>query len=87
MARLGDIDPEAIRLLEEADWPWSNRDKAFVEARDPERETTAQYRARNKAQVTYAQLRDHGLAGRAAAGERDVGISWLRETLSAAREQ
>lgn len=87
MARPGDIDPEALRLLEESDWPWSDNHRAFVEARDPDRETTEQYRGRQPAQVTYAALRDHGLAGSTPGGGREAGIRWLRDTLSASRQK
>ena len=65
MAKPGDIDPEALHLLEESDWPWSDWHRAFVEARDPERETTEEYRARQPARVSYAELQDNGLAGSA----------------------
>jgi hypothetical protein len=74
MPRPSDIHPEAVRLLEEADWPWSDHDGAFVESRDPERETTEQYRARQPTQIGYAELRDHGLAGSVPAAGREGGI-------------
>jgi len=43
MAIPRDIDPQAIQLLGEADWPWDNGKKAFVEARRPEQDSTAEY--------------------------------------------
>jgi hypothetical protein len=78
-----DIDPEVIRLLEEADWPWSNGEKAFVEARNPEKETTEEYRKRSPERIGYGQLRDHGLAGPTSGKERETGLQWLRDRLSA----
>jgi hypothetical protein len=82
MSTPSDIDPEAIRLLAEADWPWSEWDRAFVKARDPGRETTEEYRLRPPAQVGHGDLRDHGLAGPASAPAREAGLRWLRERLS-----
>jgi hypothetical protein len=68
------IDPEAMRLIEEADWPWSELGRAFVEARDPERETTENYRSRPPARISYDELRDHGLAGTASRADREEGL-------------
>jgi hypothetical protein len=79
----GDIDSEAIRLLKKADWPWDGFEKAFIEARDPKQETTEDYRGRALARISYAELRDHGLAGKASTEERDAGIKWLRKKLTA----
>ena len=87
MTKPADIDPEALRLLEESDWPWSDWHRAFVEAREPQRETTEQYRARQPAQVTYEALRDHGLAGPTPTVGREPGITWLRGTLTAVRQK
>lgn len=87
MSRPDDIDHEAMRLLEEADWPWSDHHKAFVEARDPQRETTEEYRGRQPAYIAYAELQDHGLAGQALPAARRAGIQWLREKLSAFRSK
>lgn len=81
MAMPTTIDPEAVRLLEEADWPWNDHKKAFVEARQPNRESTADYRSRSPCSVGYGELRDHGLAGTTAAANRDKGLAWLRRTL------
>ena len=81
MARPSNIDPEAIRLIEEADWPWSDRDRAFVEACDPKQETTEQYRSRSPGQVSYDELQDHGLTGSASRAARRAGLEWLRTRL------
>lgn len=85
MPRPNDIDPEALRLLGETDWPWSDHHRGFVEARDPQRETSEEYRTRQATQIGHAELRDHGLAGPAPAVRRETGIRWLRGKLSAAR--
>jgi hypothetical protein len=82
MAKPTDIDLEATRLLEKVNWPWSDAEKSFVEARDPQKETTEQYRSRIRAKVTYEELRDHGLAGPGSRSEREAGLKWLRERLS-----
>ncbi len=77
------IDSEALRLLEEADWPWSDAHKAFVKARDPERETTEDYRSRSPDRISDEELRACGLAAPASLGGREAGLRWLRERLSA----
>ena len=82
MAIPTNIDPEAARLLEEVDWPWSDTEKAFIEARDPKKETTEEYRSRSSARISYEELRDHGLAGPAPRTEREARLRWLRERLS-----
>jgi hypothetical protein len=56
---------------------------AFVEARDPERETTEDYRSRSPARISYEELRDEGLAGPASTVEREDGLRWLRGRLCA----
>lgn len=76
------IDPEAVQLLEEFNWLWSDAERAFIEARDPEQETTEEYRSRFKARVTYEDLRDHGFVGPVSGREREAGFGWLRERLS-----
>ena len=78
-----DIDSEAIRLLEESDWPWSNWDKAFIESRNPERETTEDYRRRSPNRISYAELKDHGLANSSSTEVREAGMIWLRGKLAA----
>jgi len=74
MSRLDDIDPEAIRLIEDADWLWSDWDRAFVKARDPESETRGGYRRGLRAQISSDDLRDYGLAGRASNEKREAGL-------------
>ena len=82
MSRPGDIAPEAIRLLEDADWLWSEWDKAFVKARDPGSETIGEYRRGLRAQISHDTLRGCGLAGRVSEGKRDAGLRWNRRKLS-----
>jgi hypothetical protein len=77
------IDSEAIRLLEEADWPWHDFSMAFVKARNPEQETTEQHRSHPPDQISYVELRDHGLAGPASTARREAGLQWLRGRLFA----
>lgn len=80
MAIPRDIDPQAVQLLLEADWPWDDRKKAFVEARQPERESIANYR-RSPSSIGYGELRDHGLAGDTYEANRNKGLAWLRDLL------
>ena len=81
MAMPHDIDRLAVELFREADRPWDDSRKAFVEARQPERESTADYRARSRRSIGYGELRDHGLAGSPSAADRDKGLAWLRSSL------
>jgi hypothetical protein len=84
MARPSNIDAEAIRLLEQANWPWSDLHMAFIEARDTEQETIEGSLTRPKGQVNSPELWDHGLAGSASMAEREAGLQWLRGRLHAA---
>ncbi len=81
MAIPRDIDPQAVRLLLEADCPWDDRKKAFVEARRPERESPTNYRRRLLRSIGYGELRDHGLAGTVSSAKRDKGLAWLRRLI------
>ncbi len=81
MAIPHDIDPQAVRLLLEADWPWDDRQRAFVEARQPERQSTANYRSGSARSIGYGELRDHGLARARSVANRDKGLAWLRRSL------
>lgn len=74
MSRPSDINSEAIRLLEEADWPWSDAHKAFVQSWDPERQTTEDYRSRSPARISYEELQDRRLAGPASRAEQKSGL-------------
>jgi len=77
------VDAEAIRLLDEADWPWSDLEKAFVKSRNPDRETTGEYLQRSSNRISYAELKDHSLVGSESTEAREAGIRWLRGKLSA----
>jgi hypothetical protein len=72
-------DAEARQLLEEAGWPWSDWEMAFVKARDPERETREAYRSQPNAYVTIEELRGHHLAGSASSAQRPRGRLWCGE--------
>jgi hypothetical protein len=87
MSRPSNIDSEVMRLIEEADWPWSDWNRAFVEARDPEQETTADYRSRSPGQISYVELQDHRLTGSASSAERQAGLQWLRGKLHLGEEK
>ena len=76
-----EVDPEALSLFRRADWVWVDLQKAFIETRQRERETTAEYQSRAKMFVGYGELRDRGLAGLNSAATRDAGITWLRNKL------
>lgn len=76
-----DIDPEALRAFGRAGWIWVDSQKAFVETRQPEIESTAEYQNRAKMFVGYGELRDRGLAGLNSSATRDAGITWLRNKL------
>lgn len=81
MAIPHDIDSEAVELFREADWPWDDSANAFVEARQPDRESTAVYRARSRRSIGYETLRDRGLAGAPRAANRNESLNWFRSSL------
>ena len=76
------IDPEAIRVLKAEDWPWNDYEHAFVKAHNPERETLEQYRSRPPDQISYAELKDHGLTDSVTMEKRGAGLQWLQGRLS-----
>ena len=47
---------------------------AFIEPRDPEPETTEDYRRRSPARICYEELQDHGLAGPSLTAVREAGV-------------
>lgn len=64
MAMPTNIDSEAIRLLQEADyWPWSDFERAFIAARDLDKETLEEYNKPFQARISYEELQFHSLAG------------------------
>ena len=81
MSRFESIDSEARQLLEEADWHWSGHG-FYEKGRDPEKETTEQYRSHPPEQITYEELSDHGIAGQALTTDREAGLQWLRTRLN-----
>lgn len=60
---LKNIVKEAIDLFEEKGWIWNDKLMSFVETRNIDRETTAEYKNRTLCSVSYSELRDNGLAG------------------------
>ncbi len=81
MAIPNDIDRTAVQLLINADWPWDDSRKAFVEARRPDAVSSAEYKHRTPRSIGYGELRDHGLAGAISQARRDNGLAWLRSAL------
>ena len=73
--------PEAIRLLEEADYVWSKYIVAF-KARDPNAKTTEESPCRLKSTISYEEMRDHGLVQSAPENEQRLGLQWLRNKLN-----
>ena len=82
MAMPTNIDLQAVQMLAESNWLWSDAERAFIETRDPLKKSPEEYRSRFKARVTHEDLRDHGLVGPASGREREAGFGWLRERLS-----
>jgi hypothetical protein len=76
------VHPGAVQLFETANWIWSDARKAFMKTRNPERETTEEYRRRSPATKIYEEIHDHGLIGSAPVTEQEAGLRWLRERLS-----
>lgn len=74
------FSPEAIRLLEEADYVWSKYIVAF-KARDPNVQTTEEQPCRLKSTISYEEMRDHGLVQSAPENEQELGLQWLRNKL------
>jgi hypothetical protein len=72
---------EAIRLLENANFIWSNSENAFIEARDPEKETTAEYLGRPLSKISLEEMRDHCLLKTDSVPEQELGLQWLRKKL------
>ena len=83
MATPKDIDPQALQLLIDAEWPWDGWQMAFVEPRHPEAESSDEYRRRAPRSIGYAELRDRGLAGTTSQALRESGLAWLRGVLGA----
>jgi len=81
MSILPNIGKEVIQLLQEVDFIWDNLSKAFIEAREPERESTDEYKNRSKRSISYEELRDHGLVGTVSEADHERGLAWLRHKL------
>lgn len=85
MKTSANIATKAIHLLEEANCIWSNAEKAFIEARNLDEETTAEYRSRSLLRISFEEIRDHGLVQSASEAEQEVGLQWLSERLSVSK--
>jgi hypothetical protein len=79
------IATKAIQLLEKADWFWSNTEKAFIEARNPDEETTEEYRSRPLSRISYEEIRDHGLTKSASESDQEIGLQWLHKRLTSSK--
>jgi len=80
---LKNIDTEALKLLVESDWIWSDIDYAFIKARDPMKENTEQYRTHERNKINYEELREHNLVNPKSTVSRDAGLEWLRKRVLA----
>lgn len=72
---------EAIRLMESANFIWANAENAFIEVRDPDKETTTEYLSRPLSKISFEEMRDHGLLKLATIPEQELGLQWLRKKL------
>jgi hypothetical protein len=75
-----DIDPDAVRLFQENDWPWNDWTWSFVQARRPRKESAKQYGERHPPSISYEELQDHNLV---VTDSRDMqqaaeGVTWLQ---------
>ena len=68
---------EAIRILENANLVWSNNENAFIEARDPDKETTDEYLGRPLLKISFEEMRDHCLLKTDSMPEQELGLQWL----------
>jgi hypothetical protein len=78
-----DMDPDAVKLFEEHDWPWSDWAWSFVQARRPGKESTESYRRRQPPSISYEELQDHNLI---ITDTRDIGqaaeaVAWLQKKI------
>ena len=78
------IDPEALELLAEDDWPWDDWLFGFRRARRSH-ETAEAYDLRPPDLVTYAELEDQGLINeRLRPAHRQNALEWLRARIRSA---
>lgn len=77
-----DIDHEAIGLLNASGWHWSDNRLSFEKGRDPNKETTEEYRSRPRHLISYEELKNNNLVGEVATKDREAGLQWLRRKIS-----
>jgi hypothetical protein len=80
---LENVNPQAIKMCEEAGWSWDPYLIAFVETRNANKEMSGQYKIRNKRMVSYEKLRRKGL-GVDTTNQNVIesGLKWLENELS-----
>jgi hypothetical protein len=78
-----DVDPDAVRIFEENDWPWNDWTWSFVQARRPGKESTEQYTTRHAPSISYEELQDHDLliTDSRTMEQAAEGVTWLREKI------
>jgi hypothetical protein len=78
------IDPEALELLEDDDWPWDDWLFGFRRARRSY-ETAEAYDQRRPDLVTFADLEDQGLVNeRLRPQHRQKALEWLKARIRSA---
>ena len=78
-----DIDPDAVKLFEEHDWPGNDWAWSFVQARRPGKESTESYRRRQPPSISYEELQDHNLVVTDSRDMREAAeaVTWLQERI------
>ena len=78
-----DIDPDAVKLFEEYDWPWNDWTWSFVQARRPGKESAESYRQRQSPSISYEELQDHNLVVTDSRDMREAAeaVTWLQERI------
>jgi len=78
-----DLDQEALSLLLEDGWAWNPSLPGFLKTRNPDQQTTEEYRNALQPSISYGWLKDHGLIGASVSpAERAVGLYALQQRLS-----
>ena len=78
------VDPEALELLEEHDWPWDDWLFGFRRARRSH-ETAEAYNRRPPDLITHADLEDQGLINtRLKEPHRQKALEWLKARIRSA---
>ena len=80
-----DIDPEALELLIEDDWPWDDWRFGFRRARRSD-ETVEAYEQRPPDVISREELEDQGLIKfRLTLPQKQKALEWLRARIKSAR--